>query len=892
MENEDINQDSWQRSLIKAIEGRNADSVKDILEDIGANLTSSVAKRALILAISIRCNEVVDVLLDTPAVDPHCRDSFGRTALMHAAARGHIHAVHRLLKSLDLNVKDMYGYTALDHALANDNADVASAIFRELAKSKNKSPQTPLMRAAYNGDAALVKKLLASSYGGGVNVADKYGKTALMIAVEKQHSAVIKLLLAAEEMNVNATDMDGKSALIIAASMGFVHVVKRLLAKSGIKANQADILGKTALMHASAGGYLDVVQVQTKAEGINAKDKSGRTALIHASDRGHLEIAAFLLNISRVDANICDECNHSALTHAAAGGHYKIVALLVERPRVKVNVRSFKGLTPLIHAVIGRHKLVVERLLKRVDLEINTLGTDTALLRAVANKDFAITKLLLEDLRTNVNVRNIEGKTAFECYEFTGADDVIILELFLQRKACTACLPSTDVMTKALVNLAVKHKSAAIEHAHDLGHSMRDVVMNVIYRNDAEAMKLLLLSCGSKVQSVFMEAVKNNNVSLVQKMLQLKFLNDINCRDSLGKTALMYASLGGYFKVIVILLEQLNIDIDAKDEEGQSAFDMADNNSKALMLAIFLSRDIDSANIIKLEVVMLALRALAHIADKVAINRALSEGVRLDKVIKIMADEADINAVSTLLSISPDLGAKILTESVRSGQVRIVESLLAAKVTGIDSKDFLSWGYTPVITAARDGHVNIVRALVEAGAEINATSFFGHNALSLAIANNRVNVVKFLAFHIISEFPDNASDMVRAAVDKSGADNVSAKFLVGIYSMLRVNWLNGKPVRSHNTIIKNTLMHAAKCAYVVYGFNPYEGMYMFVREVLSSKIVEVYKHILSFVIGSYSVLKSLPDVAIAADFDTKAPPEGAKTNLALAKYIAIHAIRQ
>jgi ankyrin len=62
-----------------------------------------------------------------------------------------------------------------------------------------------------------------------VNVACKYGYSALHIACLRGHVKLVKILLEHSKIAVNATSDDGYTPLHICARKGFVHLVQLLL---------------------------------------------------------------------------------------------------------------------------------------------------------------------------------------------------------------------------------------------------------------------------------------------------------------------------------------------------------------------------------------------------------------------------------------------------------------------------------------------------------------------------------------------------------------------------------------------------------------------------------------------------------------------------------------
>ena len=136
-----------------------------------------------------------------------------------------------------------------------------------------------------------IKELLKK--GADVNVSDKYGDTALMVAAINGQLEVVKCLVEGGA-DLEAKDGDGDTALLGAAIKGKLDVVK-YLAECGAELDVKDKYGITALMRAVSWEQLDVVKclVELGAD-LEAKDEDGETALDTAKYYGIDDCVEFL----------------------------------------------------------------------------------------------------------------------------------------------------------------------------------------------------------------------------------------------------------------------------------------------------------------------------------------------------------------------------------------------------------------------------------------------------------------------------------------------------------------------------------------------------------------------------------------------------------------------
>ena len=178
--------------------------------------------------------DVVELLLAVPGIHVNVKSRRGATALMAAAEGGHLAIVELLLTApgIDVNAKSRTGTTALIAAADEGHAEIVRLLLAEGANvnAKQRWGTTALMLAASGGSeghTAIVELLLAVP-GIDVNAKDDDdGITALMRAAANGQAAIVERLLAAGA-DVNAKDNDGETALMFAERGGHTDVVRAI----------------------------------------------------------------------------------------------------------------------------------------------------------------------------------------------------------------------------------------------------------------------------------------------------------------------------------------------------------------------------------------------------------------------------------------------------------------------------------------------------------------------------------------------------------------------------------------------------------------------------------------------------------------------------------------
>jgi ankyrin repeat protein len=157
------------------------------------------------------------------------------TAMISAAQAGNIQVIASLLdEGLNVNAPISQGKAALHFASATGQVAVVEFLIRKGANvdlaATNASGVTPLILAAINGHADVVKTLLKSKANPEKGTAE--GATPLIFASMKGYVPVIEALLEVGA-NANAKTQDGWTALLLSAREGKEDALKLLLNKGG-----------------------------------------------------------------------------------------------------------------------------------------------------------------------------------------------------------------------------------------------------------------------------------------------------------------------------------------------------------------------------------------------------------------------------------------------------------------------------------------------------------------------------------------------------------------------------------------------------------------------------------------------------------------------------------
>jgi len=235
--------------------------------------------------------------------------------------------------------------------------------------------ETPLLRAASRGHAALVQLLLQTK--ADLESKNWWGQSALRLACHGGHLGTAQILLNSQA-KVSTQAQDGSTPLHAACERGHAKVAELLLTVAekappppqepgmGPPPTLSDmraVRGLTALHMAAERGFLEVASIllARKAD-IDARSDEERTALSYATARGHTQVVKKLID-SKCALQVLDNIKRSPLHLAAAGGRFEAAELLIER-RVLLDLQDLSGRSALSLAMDAKQDAIVRLLIE------------------------------------------------------------------------------------------------------------------------------------------------------------------------------------------------------------------------------------------------------------------------------------------------------------------------------------------------------------------------------------------------------------------------------------------------------------------------------------------------------------------------------------------------
>ncbi|KAI5075121.1 hypothetical protein GOP47_0009197 [Adiantum capillus-veneris] len=225
----------------------------------------------------------------------------GDTALMLCAVSAHLDCFHELLiAGADFARVNKAGYTVIDLLESCSDRSLAYELIWDSILSGRNIFSSDLrvfcvmQFVARHGNAKVMKKILEHK-GMDVNLQDKFGLSAAMVAAQEGHMEVFKVLLYAGA-SMELKNKKGETALMLADKCGKKDECERILLDS-ILDNAFKERNFNALHFAARKGNCEVLAHLLKQGcAINSWNEEGYTALMISMKEGHLDACKLLLS--------------------------------------------------------------------------------------------------------------------------------------------------------------------------------------------------------------------------------------------------------------------------------------------------------------------------------------------------------------------------------------------------------------------------------------------------------------------------------------------------------------------------------------------------------------------------------------------------------------------
>ncbi len=488
----------------------------------------------------------------------------------------------------------------------------------------------PVADAAKAGDLAAVKRLLHD--GGDVNAALGDGTTALHHAATRGDAEMVSVLLYAGA-NVRATTrLGGYTPLHLASQRGHEAVIERLI-KGGANPNLATATGATPLMLAAASGHVAAVkQLAAQQADLNARERANdQTALMFAAAFDRPEVVKLLIEVGadvQLTSKVLDvsvlESPEDALQEeirkatqrrpAAAPDAGKEVAG-VTRPFKYNELIGKQGGFGAVHYAARQGSTASVMALLDGGVEVNVRAASdrtTPLLMAVLNGHYDLAMALL-DRGADPNLASDAGASPLYAtinIEWAPRSFYPQPRAQLQQRTTYLALMKTLLDKGADPNARLRKKLWYTQYNFDLlrtDEGGATAFWRAAYASDIDAMKLLLSYGADPVVTTMKGPVQVREQGGVQAGDQTRMPPMPTGSPGIGA---LHAAAGvgygegfagnahrfaptGMLAAVKFLIEEAHLDVNAVDDDGNTALHHAASRGDNEMIQYLVSQGAD-----------------------------------------------------------------------------------------------------------------------------------------------------------------------------------------------------------------------------------------------------------------------------------------------------------
>lgn len=582
---------------------------------------------------------------------------------------------------------------------------------------------SPVHYAAIVGNTVAVLHL--PNYG--VDTADCLGWTPLHYATlhdatENDHLTKLQRQLAQTQENhaTTAQDLSGRTPLHFAKEESIAWMLLKEGARIDIRARD----GTGALHSAAAKGLLEIVKLYLDAgANIDIPDNTRKTPLHWASFHGHAEVVNLLVK-KGANRTARDETGRIPLSLAAVSGTLTKEMSKYLNAREDVTSSDRRGLTSLHLASLAGKDTAVS-ILHELDAELEARDrSQNTPLHLAASAGHAATVRLLIDYGADIDAKANKYGNFF----------------------MVAVAAGQELVVRLAVNLGV-----------DINAQGAEAFQLAIRRGNEGMVRLLIelgVEMGTNQGDALHLATSERKGSIVRALVELKA--DTEARDSEGLTALQAAGWADHADMVQVLID-CGANVNASGGPYGTALQAAIRRGGGAVSRLLLERGADVHVNIMAGEYGTALTAAAREGNEDQIRTLIEKGANVNAwagqygtALQAAAVSRNLDTVRLLLQLGADAndrgglyGTTLRAEAAKGENEDLVQHLSTGASAPAVFPGLRPFG-TSLQAASWWGNTDVVRLLIENGADVNAPGGKQGPILQTAAYRQHIDIVQLL----------------------------------------------------------------------------------------------------------------------------------------------------
>ena len=562
---------------------------------------------------------------------------------------------------------------------------------------------SPIQVASGAGHTEIVKLLIEA--GADIDAGSSVS-TPLLEAIEKGHEDIAIQLIEAGANPTLTAEFHDIQPIATASAQGSVKVIKALIDKGAdVNCQVSNITLNSAIIKKQAGKALESAfkamerlgEMMDTAENISSDDDDAIKEIEGKIDRIDSDWKQQQKSYTEPENAI----DTYPVIIASRCGYAEALEVLL-KAGANPDYRDGEGKTAYDWAVEKQYSHILD-VLKKYGITGNKFDPDRELLSAVEAEDISQVEALLKQ-GANVNTRDNRRQTRNET------------PLMLAVKTGNLDLVEVLLDSGADLNITDKEKLAKPIPQSLLEHTDMETIADMGYRFHRNAL---------------MMAAEYGYASMVQLLLNQGA--NANYQDDIGYTPLLLACEKNHLSTAETLINH-GADVTITNNNGETALMKASKAGNIALVRLLLEKGSD---------------ILINAVTKSERTTAIALAVGANHEIEVDGDDDSDEGITYRE------GKYWSTQTLPEQQlIEIIEILLQS---GADI-NIPHCEQTPLINAAQNGLINVMKLLLDNGAKLELTDNEGYNAVSIADLFDRTEVLSFLKEYTQSDLQELLKD--------------------------------------------------------------------------------------------------------------------------------------